>query len=65
MCCAGPAHRRGLVALPLPVTNAASANVFGVPTAIEGAAGSGFYTFADGVIQWSNVMGSLVAVTLP
>jgi hypothetical protein len=47
------------------VTNAASTNVFGVPTAIEGAAGSGFYTFADGVIQWSNVTGSLVAVTLP
>jgi hypothetical protein len=32
--------------------------------AIEGAAGSVFYTFADGVIQWSNVTESLVAVTL-
>jgi hypothetical protein len=53
-----------LVPLPLPVANAASANAFGLPIAIEGAAGSVFYTFADGVIQWSNVTESLVAVTL-
>jgi len=53
-----------LVPLPLPVANAASANVFGLPIAIEGAAGSVFYTFTDGVIQWSNVTESLVAVTL-
>jgi hypothetical protein len=53
-----------LVPLPLPVANAASANVFGLPIAIEGAAGSVFYTFADGVIHWSNVTESLAEVTL-
>ncbi|WP_394832328.1 hypothetical protein LVJ94_38035 [Pendulispora rubella] len=52
------------IEVPLPVANAAAANVFGTVTAVEGAAGSAYYSYADGVIRWSNVSQSLAEVTL-
>ncbi|WP_394826603.1 hypothetical protein [Pendulispora albinea] len=52
------------VELPLPVAQAAAANVFGTLVSIEGAAGSAYYSYADGVIRWSNVTQTLAGVTL-
>jgi len=52
------------IEIPLPVANAAAANVFGTVTSLEGAAGSSYYSYADGVIRWSNVTETLTEVTL-
>ncbi|WP_394842890.1 hypothetical protein LZC95_38190 [Pendulispora brunnea] len=52
------------IEVPLPVANAAAANVFGTVTAIEGAAGSAYYSYTDGTIRWSNVTQTLAEVTL-
>ncbi len=52
------------VNLPLPVAQAAAANAFGIVQSAEGAAGSVYFSFADGTIQWSNITQTLVAVTL-
>jgi len=52
------------VPLPLPVAKAAAANAFGTVQTVQGAAGSIYYTFADGVVRWSSVNQSLAEVTL-